>query len=412
LKINFNQLYEKFIIFYAFIFIFTPMGLLSTVKTILLMILIGLFSIRIQGHIKKNTLFIILIFILFILFNIFNSYFYGFYEKEVFFELKSIIGLFLSIVILIYSYSNKFVNNEKIVKTIVLSHILYLTVKMSLMFAFFFNIGFASVLIDALSNSLNVNIMAYGVLPKITLPNDILTPIVFLIILLNRSYLKSYFFKYKMDYFIIFICLISIVSTFNRFNIVILTFGLILFIIFIDIKKIFNIIVGLFVFLLILSYVDDSLLTVIIELWEYRLSGEGDLSTGEKTYQYLLFLERILNGNPLFGNGVGSFLYDYIRDDNIRYGYEAFIMLLIYQFGFIGMILLLFFYLLFYINHYNLLQNKYLLFHSILSLLLFSVSFVNPMVLNSMYAVAYSLIIGNFLYLNSIRRYNYDSTKK
>jgi len=380
---------------YSFVFIFTPMGLLSTLKSLMLVALLLLFFIKIYSKVSYKIMGLPIVILLLLLLETQHSFYNGSFEKEIFLEFKSMIGVFFSAFILVYSLTKEFINPKKYLKIIILAHMLYLLIKIILTLAYFFDVELASILISELSDSLGVNILAYGVIPKITLPNDILTPIVILIILLHQS-LRNKLFRFNIDKLILMIAFISILMTFNRYNIVILGSGILLYLLIIDIKKIFHFTIGIGIFLFLFTLVDNTLINVVLELWDHRLSTEGDLSTGEKTYQYSLFWDRIQN-NIFFGNGLGTFLYDYIRDDGIRYGYEAFIMLLLYQFGIIGVIFLLSYYYLFYFLNIKYLKNKYLFFNLIMSTFLFVVSFVNPMILNSMFAVAYTLVISNFI---------------
>jgi len=373
------------------------MGLLSSIKSIMFILLVALFFIRTKFKISRKIIILTMLFIIVLLFQILNSYHSSFFEKETFFEFKSFIGLYVNIIILVYSIIHNFISAKLFLQYVIVAHIFYLSAKLFLIIGFFLKFTIASTLIEILSNILNANILAYGIIPKITLINDILTPIILLILILNIS-LKDKLFNKTIQNIIIFVALLSIFLAFNRFNIALLFTGLIIYLFIIDKKKIFYII-GIFLLIFsLLNIIDNPIVQAITEIWSNRLSAEGSLSTSEKSFQYNLFFERIQN-NFLFGNGLGTFLTDYIRDDNIRYGYEAFIMIIFYQFGLINFLFLIVIYFAFYILHFKLLKNRYLLFNFILSIFILSVSLVNPMLLNSMFSIVYVLVISNFIFI-------------
>lgn len=397
--LNTFKFYEYYVLFFAFIFVFLPMGFLSFFKSTLFIFLILFFLIRVSFRVKKNTLISTLLFIVLLLLQILNSFNNNFFEKEIIIEFKSFIGLFFTIVIIITSLTKNLVDLKLFIKSIIIAHVIYLILKLSIIFGFLLNISFANELIIFFSNIFGFNLLSYGIIPKITLPNDIITPLVILILIVFRV-VKIRIFKKNEEVFILLLSLLAVFSGFNRYNLSILIIGiLVLFTLGNNIKILKYIFYSTFIITGILLYFDD-LRDILYSLWIHRISVEGGLSNSEKIYQYYLFIDRIKE-NFLIGHGLGTFPLDYIRDVNIRYGYEAFLFLLFYQFGFISLLILLFLFYQFYIQRFSQLKNKYLFFNFLLINLLLSVGLVNPMILNSMFAVIYTFIICSYLLIQN-----------
>jgi len=394
-KISLYKYYEHLILLIAFLYILVPMGLLSSLKSILFIILMLAFLFRTKLKLHKIYIFITLVFLVIMLMQVLNAYRNNFFEVEIFLELKSFIGFFFTASIVTYSLNSKYIDAKKFMKVIILAHLFYVIIKLYMVVGFLVGYSQSIVAIEYFSSVLGRDLMSYGVIPKISLPNDILSALLILLILHFKS-LKIRLFSILFENLLIILMFLSLIVSFNRFNLFLLFIGLI-YLIIIG-KKLKHLIISFFIVSFVIYIISEYsfIFESIISLWENRLGGEGSLSTNEKFFQYFLFLERIQE-NFLFGHGLGTFLTDYIRDENIRYGYEAFLFLIFYQFGLIMFIILLGFYFGYYFKHYYLLKNKYLSFIFILHALIFSVSIVNPMILNSMFAMIFTVTMASFM---------------
>jgi len=401
LTISLNKLYEIFILIYSFIFVFTPMGSFPTLRTILFFTLILFYMIVFYRNFTvRIPIYISLIFLFFLTYTLY-SFFIGFYEPEVLLELKSFLGLYISGFILVYSF--KIISLKRFIKTIIISHIFYIIVKIFILIGLLYNYSFAYKIINIISDSLIEQILAYSI-PRINFANDLISPILILIIIL-LNFLRIKFFKDLASITILFLLIINIFITFNRFNLLMLIVGSVILFILYPKKnlKYILILLSMVIFIILILFTsdlisNDSILYNHIKLWQIRIETEGSISNEEKFYQYILFIDRI-ETSVLIGNGMGSFLYDYIRDSEIRYGYEAFFLVLVYQFGIIGMIFLLISYYSIFLVYIKYLRYKSVFFILILYTFLLLSSFINPMILNSTYSIIYSFLASIFYYL-------------
>jgi hypothetical protein len=349
----------------------------------------------------RIPIYISLIFLFFLTYT-FYSFFIGFYEPEVLLELKSFLGLYISGFILVYSF--KIISLKRFIKTIIISHIFYIIIKIFILFGLLYNYDFAYKIINIISDSLIEKISAYSI-PRINFANDLISPVLILTIILLNS-LRIKVFKDLASITILFLLIINILISFNRFNFLMLIVGsVILFILYPkkNLKYILILLSMMVIFIILILFAsdiisNDSFLYNTIKLWQIRIEMEGTISNEEKFYQYTIFTDRIKT-SILIGNGMGSFLYDYIRYPEIRYGYEAFFLVLVYQFGIIGMIFLLISYYSIFLVYIKYLRYKSVFFILILYTFLLLSSFINPMILNSTYSVIYSFLASIFYYL-------------
>lgn len=390
---------KNYIISYIYLFtclyIIFPQGLFSQIKTILLFFLFLLFIldtiINLKNIYYKKYFIYYVVLILFIFsLQILNSVLKNFYEYELLLELKSFLGLISIIVITLY-YS-KHININKYFKLIINTYSIYIIIKILLYILLINKNNYVLFALKYISKETSFNYLAGNTI-RLVFVNDILSPIIVLILLIINI-------KNKLFYFIINI--LNILITFSRYYVVIIIIGFCFYVIIFkksilkNIKKIIILLVLIFAIILLNSdLINSDITNIVISVWEHRLTSEGKLSSNEKMNQYSVFISEITKNirTFLFGNGLGTFIRDYIRDKNIRYGYEAFIMLLLYQFGIICFLILLLFYLAIFIkNVLNDYKNKYKVYILILAILLFSNSFVNPQVLNSFFSIPYVLL--------------------
>jgi hypothetical protein len=286
----------------------------------------------------------------------------------------------------------------------------YILLKIILIFGFVFNNQLSIAVINHLNFKMDFNFNAYGFIPRLVFSNDIITPVLFLSLLLLKH--KYNYFRNKYFYGIaMLLFLLNIIITFSRYYIICIIIGSFVYYIFFSNKNIVKNIRYLFRILLLLiisvffleNIFDQQIFEGIKDIWKLRLSIEGSYSSNEKLDQYKLFFNRIINGRPLFGNGMGTYISDYLRDKNIRYGYEAFFMLLIYQFGFVGIMYILLLYIGKYIKCKNDIKNKNVLYIILINMLLFGNCFVNPQILNSIFAIPYTFLNVVYLYIKDVK---------
>lgn len=366
-------------------FTLIPVGAFGFVKSILFLLLCFIFIVaivfRYNEKFKLSSVLNVLILPILLLIQTLNSLFQGFYEKELLIEFKSFLGLYLTIIALIYLYH---IEKDKVFHyTIVKAHALYIMLKILLVFSYFFELETGVFLIELLENEPGIDLYYYGKFIRLVFVNDILSPIILLFLLVDKNIKRKGFYSILM--------LVNILLTFSRYHILITIIGMFLFwLLYRELPYRLSKLIPLLVLCVVILIISRfEFYTAMMDLWRLRIFSEGFLSTSEKLYQYSLFYEKILEERTFVGRGLGSYIFDYIRDERIKYGYEAFVMLLIYQFGVIGFSLLLYLYFVPFVKDFHLLKKRESLYMLALLIFLISNMLVNPQVLNSFFSIAY-----------------------
>lgn len=184
--------------------------------------------------------------------------------------------------------------------------------------------------IDIINDFFGVELMKMGegvsVINRLNFNSDYLLPIAIFIILLG-----DYRFKKTILAILLFSCLVSLsrIVWFNTFFFVI---GYFLYR-----KNFLKLFSVLFLFLAI-----AILSASIYELIQYRLfSYEVDVSDSIRIEQFS-YIKKYIYESPIFGNGIGFSIKEYIRSEEYPYSYELQIPAFIMQVGFLGILLYFF----------------------------------------------------------------------
>jgi hypothetical protein len=236
------------------------------------------------------------------------------------------------------------------------------------------------------------------------------------IILTNKSLFKNN----KFTAFFIILITANIIISFNRITVISVFLFMLLYFVFFysfNLKKflVIFIISITFIFLTYALYIKgNSIVVGTINTITNRFSSEGHLSTEEKLYQYKLIFDNIENIYTfVVGHGIGNFLPEYIRYDTAgyRYGYEAFLGIMLYQFGILGVLFLWLFSNFYFLKKIKYINNKYFL----MNIFIFNVwilhSTVNPVLISTNSAIIMLLIIANlYSYFYNKGRVSYENS--
>ncbi len=318
----------------------------------------------------------------------------GFFELEIFTEAKSFLVIFLIIEIFLLGIKYNLIEVSKIIKVGIWSHSFYVFVKLVVFFLIYHGIVDISIL-KLISR--DFVIAFFGNIPRITINNDLFSCIFLSILILN----KSCFSQRWLNFVISILFILNILISFNRISIFcMLVFFVLYGVWFLKFKKIkvnFEIVFSLILVLSIINWAylnNISLIEGIVNTISNRFGGEGELSLSEKIFQYRLILNNMSFSSFLIGHGIGTFLPQYIRYDivGLRYGYEAFMGIILYQLGIIGLS-----YFLIMLNKpffsSSLFKDKKNLMHFIIYNMWILHSLVNPVVLSLNSATIMGIII-------------------
>lgn len=89
-----------------------------------------------------------------------------------------------------------------------------------------------------------------------------------------------------------------------------------------SIKNIIRVFVGLFLLAFLFFVIEQVTGANFTQSISHRLFGEGGASVNEKNNQIFILLNELSN-YVWFGKGLGTYVEDYIRNDRLKYGYEA-----------------------------------------------------------------------------------------
>lgn len=380
------------------IFIISPLGAFTYLKGVIFFLFVCLFLIyTFSTGILFNfyQIMSVLVFFSFILFSMLLSFINGFYEVEVFKESQIFLQMFIIMFILFYYLQKKIIDPNRLVYIATISYSIYIIFKLvifGLVYSGFLDITFVKQL------SRDFVIAFFGNIPRITINNDLFSFIFLCIILTNR-----FLFKNKFSPFFIILIIMNIIISFNRVTIIFLfLFMLLYFMLFFRLafKKfsVFFIISIICIFFIYLLYIEgNSFVEGVINTIINRFSSEGKLSTGEKLYQYKLIFNNINIYNFIIGHGIGSFLPEYIRYNTIgyRYGYEAFLGIMLYQFGILGVLFLWIFSNFYFLKKIKYINNKYFLINIFIFNAWILHSIVNPVIISTNSAIIMFIIIAN-----------------
>ncbi len=397
------------------IFIIFPLGSFTYLKGVLFFLFIYLFLIyKFSTGIFFNfhQIMSVLAFLSFILFSILLSFANGFYEMEVFKESQIFLQMFTILFIFFHYLQKNIINPNELVYIATISYIFYIIFKL-VIFGLVYLGSLDITFIKQLSR--DFVIAFFGNIPRITINNDLFSFVFLCIILINR-----FLFKNKFVPLFIILIVINIIISFNRTTIISLfLFILLYFILFFrsTFKKflVFSIISITYIFFAYLLYIKgNSLVVGIINTIIHRFSSEGNLSIGEKLYQYELIFNNIKNiYNFVIGHGIGNFLSEYIRYNIIgyRYGYEAFLGIMLYQFGFLGALFLLIFSNFYFLKKIKYINNKYFLINIFIFNTWILHSVVNPVIISTNSAIIMLVIIANlYSYFYNKERWNHENS--
>ncbi|MBM6761407.1 hypothetical protein [Megamonas hypermegale] len=342
-----------------------------------LLILCGIKIIKENMHINKECIFVILFLMIFLLFWGILGFING-YEKSVFQQAIKIITTIGIFELFLFILINNIISLDKMKRIINTMFFISIIFKIFLEGLYVFNIYDEKSLVDLIENIFKMEVMpmfiADGLLLRIGLIIDVLPLSIFPFLLMNSS-------KKKKIIIIIGIIMCIIINYSRIYMIQFVALMLVYVFTEINIKKINikKILVGLFLGILVLSAYN-----IEGNIINSRFVGEDiEYSDLARVEQIAAFSKEIPD-NFLLGKGLGAYMRELIRSEEMPFLYEVEWMALIYQFGFIGIIFMgVIFYYIIKRYHMSYLDKKIKYLFYINLLFLFVRSAVNPMLFAS-----------------------------
>lgn len=374
------SIFINILIFMAF-----PLGSGGVVKYISMTLMLIMFILARKNYVCRDSV------ILYASLLLLLSLSYMHFALSEMFYIESF-TLFQSLIISIFifyvihtSYINKVVTFPDLSKYAIIGILIYSVFKLLISFVIFFGVADISILQKISPDYNSLGYIGVSGFNRIVGVNDFLLP--FLYFLIPSSSIKN---KKIVSAVFIF----SIFVTFTRS----LWFSFVLLYLLdeIIIKKklhyavlLFSIVIGMIYYISLYTNID------LIGSIGNRLFNEGTLSSNVKFEQAYKMIEQI-GYSPLFGQGLGSYIEDYIRNDRLKYGYEVMILALIMQNGLIisGSIILILAFSLYRAYRVN---GK---FFDLFALILFlSSGLTNPVIISSVSVYLYILYAAKFTYI-------------
>jgi len=253
-------------------------------------------------------------------------------------EARSIFTIYILVIVYYLVIKEKLITYEVFLKYFFLGHVLYICIKVFILF-YFFSLGDKTSAVLFLSG-ISSNIVVAGKLGvggayRIVSGIDLVSPFLFFIVLISNINMRK-----SIKILLLSILFINVIITLSRYGMV--SFVILFFLYCLCMRK-------MIVFLLLSLFTVGSIIVAAdvsnINLYgaiEHRFNGEGKLSTAVKVEQSYYLLREIAEF-PLLGKGLGSYVEDYLRSSNPKYGYEAFWLALWMQLGTLGMIVFMFY---------------------------------------------------------------------
>lgn len=341
----------------------------------LLLILCGIQIIKKKIYINKESVYIILFLLVFLLFWGCLGFING-YQKTVFQQAIKIITAIGIFEIFSFLLINDIISLDRMKKIINIMFFISIIFKLLLEGLYIFNIYDAKQLVDLIEYVFKMEVMpmqiADGILLRIGLIIDVLPLSIFPFLLINSSR--------KRKIIIILGVLLCVIINYSRVYIIQFIILMLIYLLNeININKIKNVFFAICIGLIFI--ITNNIWGEIIN---DRFVGENiEYSDVARMEQIITFSQEIPN-DFLLGRGLGSYTETNIRSEEMPFLYEVEWIALLYQFGILGITLILYlFYLI--IKRYNIKlldkKIKYLFYANIL--FLFIRSFFNPMLFAS-----------------------------
>lgn len=176
----------------------------------------------------------------------------------------------------------------------------------------------------------------YGSLERMQTSVDIITPFIVFFVLQSRR-LQVGCHRWLVGAYVVVSCLANFLS-FSRLLFFVYGFSLVLSALSLPIKKLASLAMGCaLVILIIFSYVGMG---PIQEIVEQRLFSNDSYLSDETRWQQMSALWGEYESHLWFGKGMGGYVKDFIRDDQLPYSYEVQWLAFLMQFGLIGWLLI------------------------------------------------------------------------
>ncbi|UKK90262.1 hypothetical protein [Citrobacter portucalensis] len=369
------------------IFLAFPLGSGSVIKYISMTLMLIIFISARNNNLSRDSIILYATLLLSLSLSYMHFTISEMFYIESFTLFQSLIVSILIFYIIHTSYINKVVTFPELSKYAITGIVIYSIFKLLISFLIFFGFADISILQEISPDYNSLGFIGVSGFNRIVGVNDFLLP--FLYFLIPSSSIKN-----KKIVAAIFI--FSIFVTFTRS----LWFSFILLYVIDEViikKKIHYAVLLFSLFIVMVYYI--SLYTDIDLAGSIgnRLFNEGALSSNVKFEQAYKMIDQI-GYSPLFGQGLGSYIEDYIRNDRLKYGYEVMILALIMQNGLIisaGIILIL---ALSLYRAYRI-NGK---FFDLFALMLFLLSgLTNPVIISSVSVYLYILYAAKFTYMQN-----------
>lgn len=342
-----------------------------------LLILCGIKIIKENMHINKECIFVILFLMIFLLFWGILGFING-YEKSILQQAVKIVTSISIFELFSFILINNIISLDKMKQIINTMFFISIVFKIFLEGLYVLNICDEKSLVDLIENIFRMEVMpmsiADGLLLRIGLIIDVLPLSIFPFLLMSSS-------KKKKIIIIIGVIICIIINYSRIYMIQFIALMLVYMFTGINIRKINikKILVGIFLGIVVLSMynIGDNIIN-------NRFIGENiEYSDLTRVEQIVAFSKEIPD-DFLLGKGLGAYMKDYIRSEEMPFLYEVEWIALLYQLGLIGIIFMgIIFYFIIKRCYMNCLNRdmRYLFYINLLFVLIRSA--VNPMLFAS-----------------------------
>jgi len=336
---------KRLTVFFLCLNIFTialiPTGAFPSFKALVLISVFGLMFVAVASRVvvirvSWQKLLGALLFPLLIFAAVGMAFFHGIEVDGILLEAKSLVTIYLLVILYYLVVREKLVAYELLLTWVLIGHVLYICMKIFVLF-YFFSQGSKETAVMFLS-SISSNIVVAGKLGiggayRVVSAIDLISPFLFFIVLIVDVKVKGLIKKLMLI-----ILFINVIVSLSRYGMV--SFFILGFLYCLCMRKM--------ILFLVLSLLTVSAVVIAadfsnINLYgaiEHRFNGEGKLSTAVK-FEQSYYLLREVSEYPFLGKGLGSYVEEYLRSENPKYGYEAFWLALWMQLGSVGMLFFL-----------------------------------------------------------------------
>jgi hypothetical protein len=337
-------LVKGFLIANLFTVALIPTGVLALVKVPLFFFVGSFFVLYIvekRIHLGLENALLFLVFLMLVFFSMLNGALHGFPASEYMLEARSILSIYLLVIISYAAIKINLITFQKILMVVLLGHATWIVAKIIFLVVFFSGgasrqetIHFLELISDNIANVGGP--MGIGSAYRIHSSIDSLSPFLFFFLLLYP--LRS---SPGLKKLVAMLLLVNVIISLSRYDIVALF--LLGFLYAFLMRKMLVYLLLSVIAIFSVTALSEIRGIKIYEAIQYRFEGpEGELSTSVKVEQSRYLLRDIFQF-PLFGKGLGSYVKDYMRNDSPRYGYEVFWLALWMQLGSLGMLVFLFY---------------------------------------------------------------------